>query len=45
MLFRSEPYYESWCGEDVEGLFGRVALRLVETDMAFLTKAWAFRRA
>ena len=42
--FFHEPYYESWCAEDVPSLFGMAGLELVETDVAFLTKAWLFRK-
>jgi ubiquinone/menaquinone biosynthesis C-methylase UbiE len=42
--FFHEPYYESWCAEDVPALFALAGLELVETDVAFLTKAWLFRK-
>ena len=42
--FFHEPYYESWCREDVPGLFALAGLELAETDAAFLTKAWLFRK-
>jgi ubiquinone/menaquinone biosynthesis C-methylase UbiE len=40
-----EPYYESWRNEDLEGLFAAAGLRLVDTDLAFFTKAWLFEKA
>ncbi len=42
--FFHEPYYESWCAEDVPGLFLKAGFKLVATDVAFLTKAWLFER-
>jgi ubiquinone/menaquinone biosynthesis C-methylase UbiE len=42
--FFHEPYYESWCAEDVARLFAGAGLRLVTTDVAFLTKGWLFER-
>ena len=40
-----EPYYASWTDLDVPALFAAEGLELVETDTAFLTKAWLFRKA
>jgi ubiquinone/menaquinone biosynthesis C-methylase UbiE len=42
--FFHEPFYESWSKEDVPGLFAGAGLELVDTDVAFLTKAWLFRK-
>jgi ubiquinone/menaquinone biosynthesis C-methylase UbiE len=39
-----EPYYDSWRVLDVPALFAAQGLRLVDTDAAFLTKAWLFER-
>jgi ubiquinone/menaquinone biosynthesis C-methylase UbiE len=43
--FFHEPFYESWSKEDVAATFAEAGLRLLETDVAFLTKAWLFERA
>lgn len=40
--FFHEPFYKSWCAEDVAALFGKAGLRIADADTAFLTKAWAF---
>jgi ubiquinone/menaquinone biosynthesis C-methylase UbiE len=37
--FFHEPYYDSYQGEDLEGLFGAAGLEAVDRDKAFLTKA------
>ena len=39
-----EPYYESYQGEDLVGLFEGTGLRLRDRDQAFLTKALLFER-
>jgi SAM-dependent methyltransferase len=33
-----EPYYESFARSDLRGMFGAAGLRLIETDIAYLTK-------
>ena len=42
--FFHEPYYESFLATDFTALFAEAGLRLVDTDKAFLTKAWLFEK-
>lgn len=42
--FFHEPYYDSYQATDLVALFEGVGLKLVETDQAFLTKAWMFEK-
>jgi ubiquinone/menaquinone biosynthesis C-methylase UbiE len=39
-----EPYYGSYLGEDLEGMFAEAGFSLVETELAFLTKVLRFKR-
>ena len=39
-----EPYYESFARQDLAALFAPAGLRLVETDIAYLTKISVFRK-
>lgn len=41
-VFFHEPYYASWCDEDVAGLFAAAGLTQTDEDAAFLTKARLF---
>jgi ubiquinone/menaquinone biosynthesis C-methylase UbiE len=43
--FFHEPFYGSYQSTDVPALFAEAGLELVDTDQAFLTKAWLFRKA
>ncbi len=40
-----EPYYESYCREDLDALFGASGLRVERQTLAYLSKAVAFRKA
>lgn len=42
--FFHEPFYRSYQETDMPALFGAAGFDLVDTDQAFLTKAWLFRR-
>lgn len=39
-----EPYYDSFCKEDLEKLFGEAGLEVEGTKLGFLSKALAFRK-
>jgi len=39
-----EPYYESFARQDLAALFAPVGLKLIETDIAYLTKISVFRK-
>ena len=39
-----EPYYESYQATDVPALFAEAGLTLMDSDKAFLTKAWLFEK-
>lgn len=39
-----EPYYESFARSDLGALFGATGLKLIDTDIAYLTKIWVFRK-
>lgn len=38
-----EPYYDSYCQEDLRHLFGNVGFKTEDTSLAFLTKVSSFR--
>ncbi|NRA30217.1 MAG: class I SAM-dependent methyltransferase [Parvularculaceae bacterium] len=40
-----EPYYDSYCAEDLAALFGEVGLHAEGEKLGFLSKASSFRRA
>lgn len=40
-----EPYYESYARSDLGALFGAAGLKLVDTDIAYLTKISVFEKA
>jgi ubiquinone/menaquinone biosynthesis C-methylase UbiE len=39
-----EPYYESFARSDLGALFGAAGLKLIDTDIAYLTKIWVFEK-
>jgi ubiquinone/menaquinone biosynthesis C-methylase UbiE len=39
-----EPFFGSWLKTDTIGLFEEAGFKLIDTRLAFLTKAWAFER-
>lgn len=39
-----EPFYASYQGTDLPALFAQAGLTLVQSDKAFLTKAWLFEK-
>ena len=39
-----EPYYDSYCREDLSALFGEAGLTGAAEEVAFLTKVSAFKR-